>query len=367
MAVLAPSTRVRPSPFHNCVLAEGVSHYTVYNRMLLPTGYGDAQREYDALINSVQLWDVSVQRQVEINGPDAGRLVQIISPRDMSKCKIGQGKYVPLCDHRGTIINDPIILKLSDTRYWISIADSDITYWARAIGAERGLDAEVFEADVSPLAIQGPKAEDVVASLFGEKVRAMKYFWFTEETLQGIPLMLARSGWSKQGGFELYLMDETKGEALWNILREAGAPWNITPGYPNSWERIESGLISWGGDTDDQTNPFELRMGNYVDLDVDDEVVSIKALRKIHAEGPKRHSLGIKLTGTTPLPAIMRWADVTRDGQPIGHMTNSVFSPRLQANIGYGLLASDTRIGDEIEVDMSGTKHQGVLTDIPFY
>ena len=195
--------------------------------MIMPSHYGRGDEEYWRLINGVSMWDVAVERQVQLIGKDAGRLAQILSPRDLSTCKVGQGKYVPLCNHDGTLINDPILLKIDHDCYWLSIADSNILFWARAIAVERGLDVVVTEPDVSPLALQGPKAEDVVASLFGDWVRDLKYFWFHETQIGDIPLLVARSGWSKQGGFELYLMDGKKGTALWNIVREAGQPWDI--------------------------------------------------------------------------------------------------------------------------------------------
>lgn len=301
MFSIYPSARLRPSPFFDATVAAGVTSFTTYNQMLMPTGYGHPEAEYWRLINGVSLWDVAVERQVQLKGRDAARLAQILTPRDLSTCVVGQGKYVALCNHQGTLINDPILLKRAFDLYWLSIADSNILFWARAIAAERGLDVEIIEPDASPLAIQGPKAEDVVAAIFGDWVRSLKYFWFKETEIGGIPVAVARSGWSKQGGFEIYLLDRSKGTALWNIVNEAGKPWDIGPGNPNTHERIESGLLSWGGDTDDRTNPFEVRMGRYIDLDVADDTVGLAALRKIKSEGPKRHQLGIVLEGDYPV------------------------------------------------------------------
>ncbi|MGL4404677.1 MAG: glycine cleavage system protein T, partial [Notoacmeibacter sp.] len=264
MFAIYPSARLRPSPFFASTVAEGVKSFTTYNNMLMPTGFGKGEEEYWRIINGVSMWDVAVERQVQLKGSDAARLAQILCTRDMSKCVVGQGKYVAICNHAGTLINDPIVLKLADDLFWLSIADSNILFWARAIAAERGLNVEITEPDVSPLAVQGPKAEDVVASIFGDWVRALKYFWFKETSVNGIPVAVARSGWSKQGGFEIYLMDGSRGTELWNIVKEAGKAWDIGPGNPNSHERIESGLVSYGGDTDDFTNPYEVRMGKYV-------------------------------------------------------------------------------------------------------
>ena len=286
MFEIAPHPRYRRSPYFAATVAAGVTSFTPYNQMLLPTGYGDPEAEYWRLIQGVSQWDVAGQRQVQITGPDAAKLAQILTPRNLDNMKLGQGKYVPLVDYTGTLINDPVLLKLDEQKFWFSIADSNIWFWARAIAAERKLDVSIIEPDVSPMAIQGPKAGDVVASIFGDWVHDLKHFWFREATVDGIPMVVARSGWSKQGGFELYLMDRTKGTALWNLVAEAGSPWEIGPGSPNPNERIESGLLSWGGDTDAETNPFEVGLDRYVDLDVSDDVVGIQALRRIHAEGP---------------------------------------------------------------------------------
>ena len=366
MFQFTPSTRIRRSPFHAASVADGLAAVTTYNHMHLPTGYGDPAAEYDRLINAVSMWDVAAERQIELWGPDAARLAQILSPRDLSTCKIGQGKYVALCNHAGTVINDPILLKLAEDRFWISIADSNILFWARAIAAERGLDVQITEADASPLAVQGPKAEDVIAALFGDEIRKMRYFWFQEHEINGIPVMLARSGWSKQGGFEIYLMDGRRGSDLWQIVKEAGQPFGIGPGNPNGTERIESGLLSWGGDTDDATNPFEIRMGAYVDLDVPDDVIGIDALRRIAAEGPKRHQVGAVIDAATPLPPVGIWAPILADGQKIGDLTCSTWSPRLAANIGFALISRTAKAGDAVRIALPEGEVSATLTALPF-
>ncbi len=366
MAEIIPNTRLRRSPYYEAAISDGAAGFTTYNRMLLPVSYGDPEAEYWQLINGVQLWDVAVQRQVQIKGPDAARLVQILCPRDMSKLSVSQGKYVPLCNHGGAIINDPVVLKLAEDLFWMSIADSNIEFWANCVAAERRLDVEVCEPDVSPLAVQGPKAGKVVAAIFGDWVRDLRFFWFAEAEIEGIPLIVARSGWSKQGGFELYLMDGAKGAQLWDVVKEAGTPWDITPGYPNPRERIESGFLSWGGDTDDRTNPFEVRLRNYVDIDVPDDVVGIRALRQIHAGGPERHQLGLVLDGDEPHPPHASWYDIRSNGRVVGNMTNGIWSYRLKKNIGYALIAHDVTPGMTVQISKSGRVIPGMLTELPF-
>jgi glycine cleavage system aminomethyltransferase T len=361
-----PTARVRPSPFFESAVADGMVAANVYNRMIMPTSYGNPEAEYWRLINGVSQWDVGVERQVQLKGRDAGKLAQILSPRDLSTCKVGQGKYVPLCNHRGTIINDPILLKLADDLYWFSIADSDIWFWASAIAAERGLDVGISEPDVSPMALQGPKAEDVVAHVMGDWVRSLKYFWFKETEINGIPVAVQRSGWSKQGGFEIYLKDGSKGTQLWNIFKEAGQPWGIGPGAPATPERVESGLVSVGGDTDDDTNPFEVRLGKYVDLDVADDVVGIQALRRIKAEGIARHQLGLILEGDSPKPLGFRLEDIFHNGTKIGKMTNCVWSPRMKANIGYALISASVKAGEHVTVARASGPVSAKLVELPF-
>jgi aminomethyltransferase len=366
MFSITPTARLRPSPYFDSTVQDGVVSFTPYNSMLMPTGYGDPAAEYDRLLNGVSMWDVAVERQVELQGPDAGKLAQILTPRDLSTCVEGQGRYVALCNHAGTIINDPILLKLAEDKYWLSIADSNILFWARAIASERGLNVKISEPDVSPLAIQGPRGEDVTASIFGDWVRDLKYFWFKETQIDGIPVAVARSGWSKQGGFEIYLMDGSHGTKLWNIVKEAGQEWGIGPGNPNAIERIESGLLSWGGDTDDTTNPYEVRMGKYIDLDVPDDVIGIHALRQIKSEGPKRHQLGVVLDGEAPLPVPFHWFDITKNSQKVGDMTNCIFSNRLNRNIGFALVSTSSKPGDVVHVNRDGVSHKGILQKLPF-
>ena len=366
MVQIHASARLRPSPFHEAAQAEGMVQASLYNGMILPTSYGDPDAEYWRLIEGVSQWDVGVERQVQLRGPDAGRLAQALAVRDLSNCAVGQGKYAPICDHRGTLLNDPILLKLADDLYWFSIADSDMWLWARAVAAERGLDVEVSEPDVSPMALQGPLAADVVASVCGDWVRDLKYFWFRETEIEGIPVAVQRSGWSKQGGFEIYLRDGTRGTELWNIFKEAGRPHGIGPGHPTTPERVESGLVSVGGDTDDTTNPFEVRLGRFTDLDVPDDTIGVLPLRRVRDEGAPRHQLGIVLEGDERMRFGHAWEVIERDGERVGDMTIVTWSPRMEVNIGYALVSRDCEAGDAVVVKRPGGDAKATLRELPF-
>ncbi|MEM1163094.1 MAG: glycine cleavage T C-terminal barrel domain-containing protein [Pseudomonadota bacterium] len=361
-----PSPRVRRSPYYEATVAAGASAFAPYNHMLLPMGYGDPLAEYERLTTGVSMWDVAVQRQIELNGPDAGPLAQALCPRRLDKMPVGMGWYVPLCDYRGVLLNDPVLMKLAEDRYWLSIADSDVLLWARGVAGARDYQVNVFEADVSPLAVQGPRAEDVVAAMFGDWIREIRYFEFRDVDYD-IPLKLARSGYSKQGGFELYLMDGTRGLDLWDRVATAGKEFGIGPGSPNPMERVESGLLSWGGDTDDETNPFEVRLGRFVDLDCPDDVIGIHALRRIKENGPLRWQLGVKLDVEDRLPAMDFRSEITRGSMLMGHVTAHAWSPKLQQNIGLALVSRDLKPGDSVNIALPGGAYSvAQMCKLPF-
>ena len=357
---------VRKSPFFDATVADGVKSFSVYNHMFAPAHFGDPEGEYRALLENVVMWDVACERQVELAGPDAERLMRYLTPRDISGTKVGQGKYVPICDHDGYLINDPVLQKLTDDCVWLSIADSDILLWAKAIAAERNLDVQVTEPDASPLAVQGPRADDVVADLFGEWVRELKYFWFRETELDGIPILLARSGWSKQGGFELYLRDARRGTALYDRVKEAGEPYGIRPGAPSDIERVESGLLSYGADARYGANPFEVGLGGFVHLDRDDDFVGKAALERIAAEGVRRRRVGYVIGGER-IDGISEWHDVCLKQDIVGTITEAVYSPRLGNNIAVGMLATDISADQQnLEVILVDGKRPVTVTSLPF-
>ncbi len=365
---LVPSPRIRRSPYYHSTVAAGVTAWTVYNKMLMPVSYGDLDAEYDRLVNGVAMWDVAAERQVQIEGVDADACAQYLSSRDLSTMVEGQGKYVAMCDHQGRLLNDPVLLKLSGGRYWFSLADSDMLLWCNAIAAEKGFDVSVTEPDVSPLAIQGPAAEDLVAELFGDEIRSLKYFWFTEMSLDDIPVVVCRSGWSKQGGFELFLQDGGRGVDLWDRVAAAGSSYGIGPGAPNPTERVESGLLSWGGDTTPGSNPYEAMMGKYVNPHIDADFIGKAALAKIAADGPARLMVGLVIdddgAGSTPISAR---APIRHEGIQVGTLSAMVRSVRLGKTIGLGQITTDVvESGKPVEVDGPNGPTMAHIRTLPF-
>lgn len=359
---------LRKSPYFDATVADGVKAFSVYNHMYLPANFGNPAREYQQLIDGVVMWDVGAQRQVQIVGPDAARLLQYLSARNIANTQPDQGRYLPICNHRGQLINDPVMLKLAEDRYWLSIADSDIELWASAIAAERGFDVVVSEADASPLAVQGPLAAKLIADLFGDWVHELKYFWFKATQLEDIPLVLARSGWSKQGGFELYLQDATRGGELWQLVKQAGGALNILPGAPNDIERVESGLLSYGADARLQrhpANPFELGLGKLIDLDDDHDFVGKQALLDIRKAGVKRQLCGFFIDGSA-IAGNQHSLPITSAGRPVGYISEMVYSPRLERNIALGLLTTGLANDAKLEVLIDAESRSLTPARLPF-
>ncbi|MGB0843675.1 MAG: dimethylsulfoniopropionate demethylase [Alphaproteobacteria bacterium] len=359
--------RILRSPYYEKTVENGVAGFSVYNHMLMPTGYGDLIGEYHRLMNDVSMWDVAVERQVEMVGPDAHKLAQYLVPRDLTNCRIGQGMYVPVCDFEGGMLNDPVLLRVEEDKYWLSIADGDYDLWAGGVAAAKGWDVKVHIPDVSPLAIQGPKAEAVVADMLGEWVKDLRYFAFKQTELEGIPFICARSGWSKQGGFEFYLQDGTKGAQLWDMVAEAGKKYGIAPGTPNNFERIESGLLSYRSDMDRTVNPFEIRLGKYVNTEIEADFVGKAALAQIKAEGPKRLQVGLKMEGSTDIGLNESKWPVLRNGKKVGHVTSAVLSPKFGHYIAISLVeTNEANAGGEVEVVTHAGTQKATITSIPF-
>lgn len=364
---IAIGPRIRKSPFFDKTVTAGVSHFSTYNHMYMPVSYGDPLAEYDRVVNHVDIRDVAVQRQVRLKGRDAMRLAQLLTPRNLEHLKIGKGVYMPICNNKGTLVNDPVLLRISDDELWLSIADNDTLMMAEGFVCALGLDVDASEPDVSPLAIQGPKSHYVARDLLGDAPLRLSYFGFYETELQGIPLVVARSGWSKQGGYEFYLRDGTKGGQLWDIVMEAGKPYQMGPGAPNYIERVESGMISVNADTDEHSNPYEMGLGVICDLDQEANFIGKAALKKIKAEGATRSFCGIFIDGA-PFPSTNEnpWP-IYLDGTFAGYATAAAYSPRLEKNISVCLMSNEAiAAAADLIVETSYGTRNATTTSLPF-
>ena len=334
MSLVQRGARVRRSPYFDATQRYGCWGYTVYNHMFLPIGYDDLEKEYWKLLEGVSVWDVSVERQVEIKGPDGFAFTNLLTSRDLTQCKVGQGKYVLITGEDGGIINDPVLLRLGENHFWLALADSDVLLWARGVAYKSGMNVEIHEPDVSPMQVQGPKSKDVVKTLFGDQVLDLKYYYFLETEIDGIPVIVTRTGWSGEVGYEIYLRDGSRGDELWERVMEAGKPYNIAPTGPSDIRRVEAGILNYGIDITLETNPYEVDLGRLVSLDQEADFIGKEALKKIQAEGVKRKLVGVEIDGERLDLNVTRWP-VTRDGAQLGNVTSAVYSPRLKENIGY--------------------------------
>ena len=348
MASIFPSRRVRRTPFSSGVEAAGVKGYTVYNHMLLPTVFDSLQSDCAHLKQHVQVWDVACERQVSIKGPDALRLMKLISPRDMDRMADDQCYYVPTVDHRGGMLNDPVAVKLAADHYWLSLADGDLLQFALGIAIARGFDVEIEEPDVSPLAVQGPKADDLMARVFGDAVRDIRFFRYKRLAFQGVELVVARSGWSKQGGFEIYVEGAELGMPLWNALFAAGEDLNVRAGCPNNIERVESGLLSYGNDMTRENTPYECGLGKFCNSPED--YIGKAALAEQAKNGPARQIRALVIGGDIP-PCQDAWP-LLADGRRVGQVGSAIHSPEFGVNVAIGMVdRSHWAPGSTMEVE----------------
>jgi glycine cleavage system aminomethyltransferase T len=354
MNLVQRGARLRRSPFFEATQRYGARAYTVYNHMLFPICFADLEEEYWHLVNHVTLWDVSVERQVEITGPDAFRFTNLLTPRDLSKCAVGQGKYVVITAEDGGIINDPVLLRLGENHFWLALADSDVLLWARGVALNAGLKVELREPDVSPLQIQGPKAKAVVGALFGDAALALRYYHFLETTLDGIPVVVTRTGWSGEVGFEVYLRDGSRGVELWERIMDAGKPHQLRPTGPSDIRRVEAGILNWGADMTLENNVYEVGLDYLVDPGKTTDYIGRDALARMRAAGVARRLAGIEIAGEPIAFNATHWP-AAAGGQVIGRVTSAIWSPRLKKNIGYAMLpASHAALHTELTVAIPG-------------
>ena len=361
--VLSLSRRLRTSPFESRSHA-GATAASVYNHVVLPTAYASLEEDYWHLREHVQIWDVAAQVQVQIKGPDALKLAEYLTPRDLSKIVPGQCMYVPLIDEQAGIINDPIILCLAPDRFWLSISDSDVLLWVKGLAVGAGFDVEVNDPNVFPLSLQGPKSEILLSRLIDESVADIRFFRFIETQIAGIPLVVARTGWSGQGGFELYLSDPSEGERLWDTVVEAGADLSLRPGCPNLIDRIETGLLSHGNDMTLDNNPIESGLDRFFKMGKAADYLGKDALERIVAAGCPQQMVRLVVTGDPvrnpreTYPIRLAGSDLT------GCVTSITYSPRLKCNVGMGYVPSDhTDVGRELEIELPDGVVTGRIAD----
>jgi glycine cleavage system aminomethyltransferase T len=361
-------TQIRKSPYFDATVRWGAKGFSVYNHMYIPRDFGDPEQNFWNLVNDAILCDVAVERQVEITGPDAVKFTQMLTPRDLSGMAVGQCKYILITNAMGGILNDPILLRLAENHFWISLADSDILLWAQGVAVHSGLDVTIGEPDVSPLQLQGPKSGVIMQALFGESIMDLRYYWLREVELDGIPLIVSRTGWSSELGYELYLRDGSRGDELWEKIMAAGEPFGMKPGHTSSIRRIEGGMLSYHADADINTNPYELGLDRLVNLDMEADFIGKAALRRIQQDGPSRKQVGL-IIDCAPLtgPNTTFWT-ITKSGDAVGKVTSAVHSPRLGKNIALAMVAAESAvIGAEVEVVTNSGPSRATIVERPFY
>ena len=361
-------TQIRKSPYFDATVRWGAKDFSVYNHMYIPRDFGDPEQNFHNLINEAILCDVSVERQVEITGPDAYKFVQLLTPRDLTKLSIGQCKYILIVNNEGGILNDPVLLRLGENHFWLSLGDSDILLWAQGVAVNSGLDVIINEPDVSPLQLQGPKSAKIMQNLFGDEILDLKYYWLREIELENIPLVVSRTGWSSEFGYELFLRDGSKGDLLWEKIMAAGKNFGLKPGHTSSIRRIEGAMLSYHADADIHTNPFEVGLDRLVSFNTDIDYVGKEALKKIKTEGIKRKQIGLILN-CDPLkgPNTTFW-EIIKDNKIIGKVTSAVYSPRLKKNIALAIISiGESKIGTIIDVKTSDSVIKGTIVEKPFF
>ena len=350
--------RLKRSPYFEATQRAGCRGYTVYNHMLLPIGYDEFEAEYRRLLADVTLWDVAVERNVEISGPDGLRFAEYLTPRDLSKCAPGQGRYVLLTDEAGGIVNDPVLLRLEENRFWLACADSDVLLWAKGLRLATGMDVELKELEVAPLQIQGPKSRELVKDLFGERVLGLGYYHFFKSDY----VIVTRTGWTGELGYELYLLDPARGVELWERVMEAGKRYNIAPTGPSDIRRVEAGILNYGIDVTLDTNPYEVGLERLVNLDKAAQFIGREALKRISREQPGKRLVGIEIEGARMEMNMTRYP--VRAG---GFVTTCLHSPRLQKNIGYALVPAEySRPGTRLEVEAPDGTRGATVVPMPF-
>ncbi len=369
MSQVQRGARNRRTPYHEAAQRHDPKGYTVYNHMYFPIRFDSFESEFETLLNGVTLWDVAVERCLEIGGPDGFRFAQLLTPRDLSTCAVGQGKYVMICDSDGGIINDPVLTRMDENTFWFAIASSDALLFARGLkNAYPDLDVTIREADVAPLQVQGPKSKDLMAKLIGPEILDLRYYFWTESKIAGAPVVITRTGWTSEVGYEVYLTDTTKGVEVYDAIMAAGEEFGIRPTGPSDIRRIEGAIFNWGADMTYENDPLEMGLERLVDWDLsDDASISMRALRTIKERGVRRQINGVELDGD-PFPELnnLKWP-ILDWGEEIGRVTSAIYSPRLERNIGFAWLPVErSMLGERLTVETEWGPRSGTVVEMPF-
>ena len=363
---IAKSRRLRSTPYTSRIESQGVTAYTVYNHMLLPAAFGSLEDSYHHLKEDVQIWDVAGERQVEISGKDSAKLVQLMTCRDLSKSKDGRCYYCPILDDEAGIINDPVVLRINENRWWISIADSDVILFAKGLAIGNKFDVKITEPNVDIMAVQGPKSFKLMEKVFGDKITKLKFFGFDYFDFQGTKHLIAQSGWSKQGGYEIYVENTKSGLDLYDHLFEVGKEFNVKPGCPNLIERIESALLSFGNDMDNEDNPYECGFDKFINIDSDINFLGKEKLKKIKAEGIKKKLMGIKFDAKEiSLSGSLDLKD--ENNNIIGELRSACYSPHFGKVIGIAMIKKPYwEVSQSVKAEINGNICIGNVCDLPF-
>ena len=370
MGLVQRGARNRRTPYYEATQRYGPKGFTVYNHMYFPIRFDTFENEFDTLLNAVTLWDVAVERCLEISGPDGLTFAQLLTPRDLSACAVGQAKYVLIVDSDGGIINDPVLTRMDENTFWFALASSDALLFARGLkNAYPDLDVTIREADVAPLQVQGPRSKDLMVKLLGEGILDLKYYYWRHAEIAGVPVVVTRTGWTSEVGYEVYTTDTSRGNGVYEAIMSAGEEFGIKPTGPSDIRRIEGGIFNWGADMTYEHNPIEMGLDRLVDWDTvsDDASISMAALRRIRDAGVGRRIVGVRMDGD-PFPALnnVKWP-VSQGGEAVGQVTSAIYSPRLEQNIGFAWLPTAlANLDTELDVDSEWGRRRATVVEMPF-
>ena len=362
-------TRIRKSPYFDSTIKYGVKAFTIYNKMYLPAGFSSPTEEYLSLVNDVTFGDFAAERQVEVSGPDAFDFIKYINPRNLSKCNIGDCKYIVLTDSIGCIINDACLIRLADDKFWVSPGDGDVLLWLQGIAMHSGMNVNICEPDVSPLQISGPKAGRLIQKLFAGEHDNLGYYKAKQTSLKNIPMVIARTGWSGELSYELYLQDRKLGNSLFELVYEAAKEFNGNVIAPNNIRTIEGGLLSYGSDFGREHNPYTIGLDRLVDVDQDIDFIGKEALKKIKENGTTSKLIGVEMDGD-PIDKVPEhfWPVLNLEGKKIGRLSRCIYSPRLKKNIGLAIVDSHaTEEGNKVIIESPELKYNAIVAKLPWF